>query len=365
MSIPTPYLLAIGLSAAVAGWMLSGDIVQGGREDAKPATISERKQESDANLFRVQAEIFRSAEHVSVIEVRGSTEASDNIAVRTETTGLMNARHVVKGERVKTGQLICTLNVGDREALVAQRMAELNKAELDFQAAQSLEKSGYATSARLNENRALLDAAKAQLKSAEIELARTSITAPIDGIVQDPYAKAGDMLQVGDVCATVMQPETMTMIAQVSERYIGQIRLGEAAEVATVTGQTRAGEIRYVAPSADANTRTFRIEIALPNSNGEIRDGVTAIAKIELPGDQAHLVPASALSLNDAGVLGVRTVDEDGMVSFVAVRILEDTREGSWVSGLPETVRVITRGQEFVIEGQKVEVVLNTAEARS
>lgn len=365
MSIPTPYLLAIGLTAAVAGWMLSGDIVQGGREDATIATIADRTEASDAKLFRVQAEIFNSAEHVSVIDVRGSTEASANIAVRAETSGLMNARHVVKGERVKAGDLICTLNIGDREALVAQRKAELNKAELDLQAAESLQKGGYATTARLNENRAALDAAKATLKSAEIELARTRITAPIDGIVQDPYAKVGDMLQIGDVCATVMRPETMTMIAQVSERYIGEIRLGEPAEVSTVTGESRTGEIRYVAPSADPNTRTFRIEISLPNGDGKIRDGVTALARIELPADLAHLLPASSLTLDDAGVLGVRTVDDEGIVSFLPVRILEDTREGSWVSGLPATVRVITRGQEFVIEGQKVDVVLNTAGARS
>lgn len=362
MGIPTHYLIAVGLAAGVAGWLYSGNIVQGGREDARPVTIAERNEEAGTKLFRVQAVVFNAEPRLATIEVRGGTEASGKVSVRSETTGLLAQRHVKKGQNVAVGDLICSLNIGDRGALVQQRQAELQKAEIDYAAALKLVTNGYATQQRVNENKATVDAAKAALTSAEIELERTRIKAPIEGVVIDPFAKVGDMLQMGDVCANVMKPDTMKMIAQVSERFIDRISLGDKASVRAVTGDEVTGKISYIAPSAEIDTRTFRIEIDLPNEENLIRDGVTAIATIGLPSDEAHLLPASVMTLNDAGVLGVRAVTGDGVVKFMPVRILDDTREGAWVTGLPVSVKLITRGQEYVVEGQKVDAVVKTAE---
>ncbi|MEP2944213.1 MAG: efflux RND transporter periplasmic adaptor subunit [Hyphomicrobiales bacterium] len=361
MPIPISYLIAAGLTAGVAGWMLSGDIIEGGRSDARPATITERLDKKETKLFRVQAEIFNATQHISTIEVRGSTEARDKVAIRSEMTGLLNTRHVKKGDSVAQGDLICTLNVGAREAMVHQRTAELEKAKIDYTSAQKLIKGGFATKSRVIQDKALVDAATAAMKAAEIELEHTQIRAPIDGVIQDPFANVGDMLQVGDICANIMRPDTMNMIAEVSERFIGRIHVGDEAHVHTVTGEAVTGEIIFISPSANIETRTFRIEIAVPNSDNKIRDGVTAVAKIDLPGDTAHFIPASALTLNDAGQLGARTVGTDGIVSFIPVTILNDTRDGMWVAGLPDTAKIITRGQEYVATGQKVEAVLKTA----
>ncbi|MEM8836879.1 MAG: efflux RND transporter periplasmic adaptor subunit [Pseudomonadota bacterium] len=364
MSIPTPYLLAAGLAAGVAGWMVSGTILEGGRADARPETIAERNANSERTLFSVQAEVFSAETRNAFLEARGSTEASGKVAVRSETQGLLNARNVTKGQWVEEGELICTLNVGARAAEVQQMRAQLRKAELDYEAAKTLVTDGFATRTRVNTDKAAVDEAKAELKAAEIELERTKIKAPISGFVQDPFAKVGDMLRVGDTCANVVEPGTMTMIAQVSERFINDLELGGPASVRLVTGQEVEGTLKFIAPSADTETRTFRVEIDLPNPDNKIRDGITAMAKITLPSDDAHRIPASALTLDDTGRLGVRTVDEDGIVAFNPLKILGDAENGLWVEGLPDRVRVITRGQEYVIAGQKVDVVVKTAEAQ-
>lgn len=363
MGIPTPYFIAAGLAFGIAGWVLAGDIIQGGHNDARPPTIAERLEQAETKLFRVQAEIFTAEEYISSIEVRGSTQARGKVAIRSEMSGLLNQRHVKKGQHVSKGDLICSLNVGAREAMVQQRNAELEKAKSDLAAAQRLAKGGFAAKTRVKQDQASLDAAEAAMKAAEIDLSHTKIAAPIDGIIQDPFAKVGDMLQVGDICANIIQPDTMNMIAQVSERFIGRIHVGDVAEVKTVTDESVKGTISFISPSADTETRTFRIEIALPNGDGKIRDGVTAVAAINLPGDDAHLVPASVLILNDAGQLGTRTVDAYGVVDFVPVTILRDTRQGMWVKGLPQSAKIITRGQEYVLEGEKVDAVVKTAEA--
>ena len=86
-----------------------------------------------------------------------------------------------------------------------------------------------------------------------------------------------------------------------------------------------------------------------------IRDGETAEISIELASDTAHLLPQSVLTLNDEGVLGIRAVIE-GNVKFFEVKILRDQVNGLLLTGLPKSIDVITVGQEFVLDGQKVKV---------
>ena len=114
------------------------------------------------------------------------------------------------------------------------------------------------------------------------------------------------------------------------------------------------------ASSADPATRSFAIEIELPNADGSLRDGLTATATVNLGTAPAHLLPQSVLTLDDQGVLGVRSV-VDNVVEFHPVTIIGDTREGIWVTGLPPRVDVITVGQEYVVPGQKVNATNVTA----
>ena len=113
------------------------------------------------------------------------------------------------------------------------------------------------------------------------------------------------------------------------------------------------GVVNFVSRSADPNTRTFRVEIAADNPDEAIRDGMTAEIAIPLAGQRAHLIPQAALTLNDAGEMGVRTA-KDGEARFLPVTVLRDEQRGVWVLGLPETADVIYVGQEYVSEGRAI-----------
>jgi multidrug efflux system membrane fusion protein len=160
--------------------------------------------------------------------------------------------------------------------------------------------------------------------------------------------------------------DPMLFVGAVPEARIGLAKTGLAASVTTITGQTIEGKVSYIASIADAATRSFPVEIELPNTDGSLRDGITATATVNLGTAPAHMLPQSVLTLDDDGVLGVRTVT-DNVVAFYPVTILKDTREGVWVSGLPPKVDVITVGQEYVQDGQKVNAtnVSATAEAKT
>ena len=85
--------------------------------------------------------------------------------------------------------------------------------------------------------------------------------------------------------------------------------------------------------------------------------------RIELNEVLAHRVSPALFTLDDAGALGVRAIDQDNRVVFYAVDVIEDTPEGAWVTGLPSAVNLITVGQEFVLVGQLVDPVYVGARA--
>ena len=154
----------------------------------------------------------------------------------------------------------------------------------------------------------------------------------------------------------------MLAVGQISEREVGQMKIGTRATVQLVNGETKQGKISYIASGAESNTKTFRIEVELPNDSNDIRDGITAQIEFILPPKIAHFINSSTLTLNSDGELGVKTVNGKNLVQFIPVELAGGETNGVWVKGLPEEANVITVGQEYVIHGQEVDPVLEKVE---
>lgn len=362
------YIAAAVFAGAVIGWMATGEVVVGGQAGSADATPPPAaRQEADDAAFQVRYAMINPEQRAETLTIRGRTSADSVVSVRAETAGTVEERLVAKGDRVEKGDLVCRLDKGARESAVAQAEAALAQARFDYEANQKLQERGFAASTQLNALKAALDGAEAQLDQARQELARTEIKATASGIVQAPVAETGDNLGIGDVCVTVIDTEPMLFVGQVSERSIGALESGDRAIVTLVSGEQREGHLRYIAPSADPQTRTFLVEIVIENGEGSLRDGVTAAAEIELDPREAYRVDPSWLTLGDDGTIGLRTIGEENTVGFMPVEILAQTTSGVWVTGPEPETRVIALGQDYVTAGQKVEPVeevsLDTADS--
>ncbi|NBN78292.1 efflux RND transporter periplasmic adaptor subunit [Microvirga tunisiensis] len=365
MQVKMSYVLAAMIAGGVGFWMWSGTVVVGGRADAENATPppAQRQESQMAAAFRVSVRDMVAVDRTSTLEIRGITEAEAKVTVRAETNGRMLERPAREGARIAAGDVMCVLDSGSREARVLEAKAQLAQAKVDFDAASQLSTKGFAAENRVAALRAALDAASARLEEAEIELDRTVIRAPVSGIVESPMAKVGDHLAIGAACGTIVDADPMIAIGQVSELNVGLIRAGMAAQVELITGQSASGTVRYVAPAADPNTRTFRVEIEIPNADGQAKDGTTAVTRLPLQATKAHKVSPAILTLDDAGRVGVRTVDASNKARFMPVTVLGGEADGVWIGGLPDTARVIVVGQDYVSDGQLVEPVVEVAEA--
>ena len=289
------------------------------------------------------------------IVLRGRTEAARRVDVRAETSGLVISEPLRRGATISAGETLCQIEPGNRPAQLAEAQARLLEAETLRDSSERLAERGFGAEVTAISNRASLQAAEARVGEARREISRLRVAAPFDGLLESDTAEIGSLLQPGSVCATIIDLDPIKLTGFVPERSVEQIKVGAMVGARLITGQEVLGEVTFVSRAADPDTRTFRVEAKSPNPDMAIRDGITAEIFVELADTQAHLLPQSALTLNDTGALGIRAA-VDGVAEFMPVSVVRDTDEGVWVTGLPETLDVIVVGQDFVIDGQPLTV---------
>jgi multidrug efflux system membrane fusion protein len=170
-------------------------------------------------------------------------------------------------------------------------------------------------------------------------------------------AEVGDFMTTGRDLLRLVDLDPLTIVGSVNERRVAQIERGTEATAELVTGEQVSGTVSFVAQEANDRTRTFQVEMEVPNPDGTLRDGTTAQMTVPLKERVSHFVSPSILTLNDQGEVGVKVLDAENRVRFKPVDILADKPDGVWITGLPETVTFVTLGQNFVTVGQEVKPV--------
>jgi len=266
------------------------------------------------------------------------------------------AAPVLQGSFVKQGQVLCRLAVDARQAALDQARAAQKSALLTQQQNEELAKKGYRSPAQVLQSQASYDAATASVRAAEIAIGQVNIKAPFAGVFDHRDAEVGAYLGPGQPCGTMIEIDPLLIVGDVPETQAASLKVGAPATARLVSGQVIHGRIRYVSHDADPQTRTYHLEVTAANPKLDVRSGLSAEMHIGAGSGPAHLVPVSTLVLDSAGRQGVRYVQADGRVAFAPVTILEETHDGVGVTGLSGPVQLITVGQSYVAEGQKVRV---------
>lgn len=313
------------------------------------------KDATDTQAVSVVATHSVARELDSAVILRGETQAARQVTVTAQTNGQVISEPLRKGAYVKQGQTLCQLDPGTRASTLAQARASLAEAQVGLNNAQKLSEGGYASETKVLSAEAALENARAAVAQAQKDIDRLEVTAPFAGLLETDTAEFGTSLQAGSECATVIQLDPIKLVGFAPETEVDKIEVGALAGARLISEQTVTGRVTFLSRSADPATRTFRVEVEVPNTDFAIRDGQTVEIGISSAGRLAHLVSQSSLTLNNDGLIGLRTVAEDKTVDFMPIEVIRDTQDGIWVAGLPETVDIITVGQEYVSKGVLVD----------
>ncbi|MEY3016974.1 MAG: hypothetical protein RL336_109 [Pseudomonadota bacterium] len=339
-------------------WLVSG-LFASHETDAKDDKVS-----SDHQIV-VKAKQIKAVDFVPNAVVKGRTETNRRVVLKAQIGGLLAMRADREGAVVEEGAVLCQLAEEDRALKLLEARSALSQAKIEYDGTLALKTAGYQSKQAIAAAKARMDSANALLKRRELEMDYLSIRAPFKSVVESFSVEQGDLLNMGSQCAVVLELDPLVVVGQVSEKVVAQLQRGMAVQVGFEGGTSLPGKLRYVASEADAITRTFRIEAVLENSDYALRSGLTAQMRINLAPVNAHNVPSSLLSLDDAGRVGLKYLVNEQTVHFALVDVIDNSPEGVWVTGLPEETTLITIGQEYVSEGQKVQVSLESEGAES
>jgi RND family efflux transporter MFP subunit len=288
-------------------------------------------------------------------------------------SGKVARRLVTAGDRVKTGQVLATLDDADlklqreqAEAEIRAADASLAQAEAELGRISTLRKSGWSTVTGYDRQKAATEEARGRLVRAERALALAqnalsyaTLTADADGVVTATQIEPGQVVAAGQPAVRLARTGEKEAVVSVPEALVEQLRGGAASVGLWAGAGTRyAATLRELSPSADAVTRTYQARYAIPQAGDDVQLGMTAIVTVGASaGDRVARLPLSAL-YNQGNGPAVWVVSEDGALALKPVSIAAlEAREVLITGGVAEGEQVVSLGVQKLDAGQKVRIV--------
>ncbi len=339
-------LVFVALVGLVVVWIGSGMLFRDDEGEGEPA---------QARLPVVAASWSEADEVVRRLVLYGDVEPVQISMIRARVDGIVE-EIVPAGTVVETGEVVGRLSADDRQARLARAQAQLASAERDFEATRQLAERDIAPEQEVQTLFAQLEAARAELRAVELEISFTELNAPTDGVINRVIADVGAYVAPGGDVAEIVNNDPLVAAVDVQQGAITNIRLGMPALVRFIGGDELEGSVSFISAIARAETRTFRVEIEVPNPGGAMPSGLSA--EVEIPYDTiaAHRVSPALGRLDEQGRIGVYLLDADDRIVFAPIDVVRAEADGVWVTGLPERARIVTVSQGALAPGQAVEV---------
>ncbi|SHE35446.1 membrane fusion protein, multidrug efflux system [Modicisalibacter ilicicola DSM 19980] len=348
-SFSAPFALLLGVALFV--WLLLGDVQHFRAEP--PATI----QVQTPSLPRVEVRLSEAREHTPDLTLQGQLEPHRDIILRPRRTGTVAALPHPQGSRVEAGDTLLELDEEDLPEQLAQAEAELKLALSEREGARRLSGKNLVSSNEVLRLESAVAEARAELARLRQLRADARFKAPFTGVLDRLDVELGDFVQPGEDVGKLVEIDRLIATARAPQRRAPELRTGLPVTATLLSGEQLQGELSFVASSADSATRSYALEANLANPERLRIAGASATLDIALPSRQAHRLSPALLILDDRGRLGVKHLDDSDTVRFTPVSLLTADAHQTWVTGLPDQVRLITLGGGFVDLGEQVEAV--------
>jgi membrane fusion protein, multidrug efflux system len=288
------------------------------------------------------------AETLSVV---GTLTANESIEVKPETDGTVAEILFQEGQPVKKGELLIRLDESKLAAALAEAEANLKLSAATFERNKELYREKLVSQQEYDQAAALFQANQATVDLRKQQLQDVRIVAPFAGVTGSRAVSPGQMVAKGATLTWLVDMATMKAEFNVPERSLSGIQVGQsiALKVAGYPRETFQGQVYFLAPQVDPNTRTLLIKARLPNTEHKLKPGMFANLALTLTlREDAIVIPESALmTVGERTLVYVITSDDTAQMRPVTV--------GVRMPNLVEITQGLQAGERVVAEGvQKV-----------
>lgn len=352
-----PITAAVILTGTVF-WMLGVDEItqtQHIEPDNGAVTLAPKVSTEKVVKKQVQARTLTQSTMSDSLSLSGATQPSKSLILTAGIAGKVDRIHIKKGDFIKVGSPILTIDTRTLEAQIAQEKALVKQRKMQLDGAIKLQQENYSSAVSQATAEANLAAAEANLKALEVSLENAKLVAPFSGVLNSLDVEEGQLLPQGEAIGQFVSINPLSIEINVPQKQLDRIKTGLSADVTLSTGKVVPGTIKFISSVADENTRSILVEVDVVNQKLDIPAGITAHVSLSLPNRKAHAFSSALLTLDDDGNTAVKLLNLDNEVVVAPVEVLKSERDQVWVSGLPSSVNLITVGQGFTKAGDVVE----------
>lgn len=359
MSIEQGWKRAFAVSAVLALAACGGDAQADGASEAAPG----EEASGFVRVINVETHEVSAGEFTELIRLTGTVLADQDVIVAAEESGIIRELFVEKGTRVTAGQPLAKIDDRVLKAQVDQARAQAELTAEIWQRRKTLyEEDQVGSELAYLEARYASEQAAASLAALQERLERTTVRAPIAGILESRDVEIGTMVQPGTPLARVVVLNPVKIVAGVPERYAADVKVGARVDAQfEVLERTYQAELTYVGAAVDARSRTFPVEFRVPNPEGTIKPEMVAdIGLVRGTVNDAVVVPEESLVRVEGGFVAFVVTGAEGS-EVAEVRSVErgPSQRNQVVvrAGLEPGDRLVVVGQQQLANGDRVRVV--------
>ncbi|PVW14271.1 efflux RND transporter periplasmic adaptor subunit [Marixanthomonas spongiae] len=324
-------------------------------------TFIEKKERHDRALL-VSTQKIHDTVFKHFVEVQGNVRTDQNIIIYPEFSGVLTNVYVNEGQRVSKGQRLAKIDDGGLSSQLAQQETQVALAKTTFERQKRLWDQKIGSEIQFLEAKATYEAADKAAQQIRSQLAKTVITAPFSGVVDNVIADQGQVVNQGQTqVIRLVNLSDMYVKASMPETYLNSIEKGTEVNVRLASiGEEYKGTVRQASNYINPDNRTFDVRIAIPNKSGKVKPNLIATVEVnDYTNQNAITVPESILQENSKGESIVFVYEPKTDSTGTAKRKIVEPglTYGNKVeikNGLKEGETIIVEGAKSVRDGQKV-----------
>jgi len=356
--------------ALVIGIIVAVVLLMRGENTHNSATVPGTAEQAKNFPVEVTKPAFEEVERT--LDAVGSFFPEDEVTVGSEVDGIIKRLLVDEGSTVKQGDLLLEiddeklrLEVEESEAMLREGRARLEHSQATFKRMNSLFDQGVIGQQELDDarnqelmNRAGLENTQAKLSRFKKELGDTRVLAPMDGVVSERMVSAGEYVKIGASLFKIVDANPLKLAFTLPEKNTGEIRTGQKVRVTTrvYAGQMFDGEVYFINPKVEAETRTIEVKAWVDNSDFKLRPGYFVDVKVLLGKQKSLVLPESAVLVREGSIVVMAVVD--GVISYKRVEPgVRFSGKVEIIQGITPEDSIVVSGRSEITEGTKVTVV--------